>query len=305
MVLKYSVMKAAKLIHNPTAGDEEHSKKELISLIREAGFNCVYSSTKKKGWNEIASRIDFLISAGGDGTVRKIVKKLLKKRIPPERLPIGLLPLGTANNIARTLGISGTTEEIIDSWHSANVKPFDVGRVSNLEDTDFFLEGLGYGILPYLMQEMKKRFHSSIEDPDIELKTALSVLHEIVLCYDPGHCELEIDGTNHSGKFLMTEIMNIRSVGPNLLLAPDADPGDGELEIVLVPEKYKDRFATHLTNKIAGKEEEYRYDILKGKKIRIRWSGTHVHVDGEVLKIKESQELKVEVNQGLVQFLVP
>ena len=297
-------MKVAKLVHNPTAGDEEHTKKELIATIEKGGFKCRYASTKEKGWKKLEPKIDFLIAAGGDGTVRKIVKKLLKRKILQKGLPIGLLPLGTANNIAKALAISGTHEEIINSWHAASMKKFDVGRVCNLEESNFFLEGLGYGIFPYLIVEMKKGGRD-FEDPELEITTALALLHEIVLSYEPRHCELEVDGTNHSGKFLMTEIMNTPSIGPNLVLAPDADPCDGELEIVLVPEKYKERFATYLTNKIAGQEEEYRYDTLRGKKIRISWEGTHVHVDGDVLKIPRRYALEIEVKEGLIEFLVP
>jgi diacylglycerol kinase (ATP) len=70
-------MKIAKLIHNPTAGDEEHSKKQLISIIEANGFECIYSTTKKKSWKNIEPEVDFIIAAGGDGTVRKITKEVL------------------------------------------------------------------------------------------------------------------------------------------------------------------------------------------------------------------------------------
>jgi len=298
-------MKVAKLVHNPTAGDEEHSKKELISLIEKKGYKCIYSSTKTKGWKKMEEHVDFLIAAGGDGTVRKIVKKLLKRKILQKTLPIALLPLGTANNIAKALGLSGTTEEIIDSWEKEHRKKFDVGAVTYSKETDFFLEGVGFGIFPYLMQEMYKKGNESIEDPEMKMKAALELLHQIVLSYEPRLCELEVDGANHSGKYLLADIMNTRSIGPNLVLAPDADPGDGELEIVLIAEKHKEKFATYLKNKLAGNEEEYRYDTLKGKNIRISWQGTHVHVDGEIIKAEQSTEFRIELKDGLVEFLVP
>lgn len=298
-------MKVAKILHNPAAGDEEHSKEELISLLEASGFECAYTSTKKKDWKKVKPDVDFLVAAGGDGTVRKIVKTLLKRKVLEKTWPIALLPLGTANNIAATLGISGTQEEIIESWHNSTLKKFDVGLVYELEETNFFLEGLGYGIFPYLIAEMKKQGKDFIEDPDLKMNAALELLHQIVLSYEPRHCELVVDDHNHSGKFLMVEIMNTRSIGPNLILAPEADPGDGELEIVLVPEKCKNQFATNLTNKIAGKKEDYRYDIVKGKDIRIQWDGTHVHLDGEVLKIKKSMELSIQLKAGVLEFLVP
>src|SRR5437762_678242 len=149
------LMKRITLVHNPTAGDEEHSKKELKNLIEENGFECRYLSTKEKDWKEIKSNTDILMIAGGDGTVRKVTKELLKKKLLEHIWPIALLPVGTANNIAKALGVDGSSEEIISSLRHAEPKKFDVGKVTNIEDEEFFLESLGYGIFPYLMKEMK------------------------------------------------------------------------------------------------------------------------------------------------------
>jgi len=73
-------MKVAKLFHNPKVGDEGHGKDELVSQIKAAGFDCRYSSTKGWNWNELEEDIDFVVVAGGDGTVRKITKSCLIKK---------------------------------------------------------------------------------------------------------------------------------------------------------------------------------------------------------------------------------
>ena len=225
-------MKIAKLIHNPGAGDEEHTKNQLISAIKANGFECIYSTTMKKSWKNIRPAVDFLIAAGGDGTIKQITKTLLNRKVLEKTIPIALLPLGTSNNIARTLEIFGTTEEIIELWHTAAIKEFDVGIVFNDEQSDFFLESYGYGIFPYLMQEMKDQGKESLELQKKRLKLHWKLLHRITLSYEPKYCHLEINGEDHSGKYLLAEVMNIRSIGPSLLLAPDADPGDGEMEVV-------------------------------------------------------------------------
>ena len=110
-------MRVVQMIHNPGAGDEEHEKEDLVELIQKHGFECRYSSTKKKleeGFNEEA---ELLIVAGGDGTIRKVTKELVKRKALDKTWPIGLLPLGTANNIAKTLELEGEHEELIKSWH--------------------------------------------------------------------------------------------------------------------------------------------------------------------------------------------
>ncbi|RYZ25937.1 MAG: hypothetical protein EOO10_16920, partial [Chitinophagaceae bacterium] len=139
-------MRTIKLVHNPTAGDEEHKEEKLIKQIEKQGFVCRYSSTKKEGWKEIEDDVDVIAVAGGDGTVRKVVKQLLKRNGQQKHLPIGVLALGTANNIAKTFDAYKDTEEVIKSWKEAKVKKVDIGLVTNVPGIDFFLEGFGFGI---------------------------------------------------------------------------------------------------------------------------------------------------------------
>src|SRR6185436_6900115 len=212
-------MKVINLFHNPTAGNEDHDKEELISLMEENGFECQYSSMKKN-WKDIDEKVDFIVAAGGDGTIRKITKEWVDRKLSEKTWPIALLPLGTANNIAQTLNIEGRTEEIIRSWHHTHVKAFDVGRIRGLPKADFFLESLGYGIFPYLIKKMKKVEKKESQTPEEEIKTALEIFYEIIFTYEPKKCHLTIDGVDHSGKFLMTEIMNTKLIGPNLFLSP-------------------------------------------------------------------------------------
>ncbi len=297
-------MKVINLLHNPTAGNEDHAKEELISLLEANGFKCCYSSIKEN-WKKMDEKVDFIVAAGGDGTTRKLTKQLLDRKLSEKTWPIALLPLGTANNIAQTLEINGTTEEIIQSWHHAEIKKFDVGRIHHLPDTKFFLESLGYGIFPFLIKKMKKLDKKEIETPEIELQTALEVLHEIIFSYEPKQCNLKIDGVDHSGKFLLVEIMNTRLIGPNLFLSPHGDPGDGQFEIILIPENDKEKLASYISDKLKGIEVPYIFNQIKAKNITISWEGTHLHVDDEIIKIEKGKEIEIELREGLLEFLVP
>ena len=103
----------------------------------------------------------------------------------------------------------------------------------------------------------------------------------------------------------MVEVMNIRSIGPNLVLAPLADPGDGEFEIVLVPAAHKEKFADYLLHKVADNEDPYQFPTLKGKNIKIRWDGTRLHVDDKLLKQEKETEVSIKLKEGALQFIVP
>lgn len=297
-------MKTITLLHNPTAGSEDHTKEELVSLLEENGFECNYSSTKKN-WKNIDEKVDFIVAAGGDGTIRKLTTQLLDRKLSEKTWPIALLPLGTANNIAQTLEVHGSTEEIIQSWHDSDIKAFDVGKIYNLPGFDFFLESLGFGIFPYLIKKMKKLEKKESQTPEQEIQTALETLHEIIFSYEPKQCYLTVDDVDHSGKFLMAEVMNTKLIGPNLFLSPHGDPGDGEFEVVLIPESDKEKLASYIENKLKGIEVPYTFQQLKGKNISISWDGTHMHVDDGMIKIDKNVKIEIELRKGLLEFMIP
>ncbi len=297
-------MKIVKLLHNPKAGDEGHAKEALLSQIEAAGFECRYSSTKSWDWDSFEDDIDMVAIAGGDGTVRKVTKKLLARKVIDKSFPIAVLPLGTANNISKTLQVYGRTEDLIRSWQNGKLKMYDVGKIYNIDDTFFFLESFGYGLFPYLMQEMKKQDKERTDTPEKSIQTALEILHSIALSYEPKECTLIVDGKDYSGKYILAEVMNIRSIGPNLFLSQYGDPGDGEMEVVLLPEEDKEKFAAYILHKLKGNDETFYFKTIKAKKVTISWNGTHVHADDAVLKVKENTEVKIEIRPGLLEFIV-
>ncbi len=304
-------MKVAKVLHNPGAGDGENSDKDLIEAIEAEGYKCSYLSTKKKGWEKkdwerIESKdVDFIVVAGGDGTVRKLAHELLDRKLIDKKLPIALLPLGTANNIAKTLGIKGSPEEIIKGWQHHEIKKYDVGRIEGIKKHKFFIESYGHGVFPRLMKEMKKLDGSDFASPEQKIKTALQLLHHIIQSYKTKVCKLAIDGQDYTGKFLLVEIMNTSSIGPNLHLAPFADPGDEFFDVILVTDNQRDEFAAYVKGKLEGKEQPPFFTALKAKKLEIYWEGTALHADDEHILLDEPADVKIEIQSGLLQFVVP
>ncbi|MEI9918916.1 MAG: diacylglycerol kinase family protein [Bacteroidota bacterium] len=298
-------MKSVKLFHNPTAGEGEHSKETLVKQIEKAGYDCSYSSTKKNGIEETAPEdADIVVAVGGDGTVRKLAAYLLEKPLREKPGPIGLIPSGTANNIARTLGIKGSNEEIINHWASAQTKLFDIGRITGVKEKPFLLEALGFGVFPKLIREMRHRKERS-DDPEEELRDALKRLHNIILSYKTRECRIIIDEQEFRDKFLMVEVMNIQSLGPNLNLAPLADPADGELDVIMVPASQREELANYIERRLKyGKDEPFLYKAHRAKKVKVTWSGHLLHVDDEILKIERAEEINIDVVQGVLEFLV-
>ena len=130
------------LFHNPTAGPKALRKKEgILSALKLADLEVDYVSTKSDDFKSgLKKSADFFIVAGGDGTVRKVLTQM-----PKRKTPVAILPFGTANNIARSLGIGGTAHELVESWSPQNTRRFDIGLVGGLKDDVRFIEAFGLG----------------------------------------------------------------------------------------------------------------------------------------------------------------
>jgi diacylglycerol kinase family enzyme len=297
-------MKKASLLHNPTAGDSDFSKKELTRLIEKEGFDCDYNSVKDVGWEQFDSNADFLIVAGGDGTIRRIAKVLVKRTLLDKRYPIALLPHGTANNVACALGIEGKAKDIVKRWHHYHLKSFDIGKVHGLSEDLFFLEAFGIGIFPRLMKIMSKLEDDIGESAKEKLNAARRVLVEIVRGYEAKHCTVVTDGKAHEGEYLMVEVMNIRSIGPNLVLAPEADPGDGMLEVVLVKESDRKKLLSFLECEIQGTAQKFGFKTIRAKQVQIVCDCKDLHVDDERIKVENPSTIKVEILPSALEFII-
>lgn len=297
-------MKTVLLFYNTGSGDGAHSAPKLRRQIEAEGFTCKLLSRKGKG--DINPAADIYAVAGGDGTIRKFVLRLLEQPLKHLR-PIALLPLGTANNIAGTLkgpvrskkGVDGV-RSLIALWAKEQRQAFDVGRASGARSW-FFLEAMGYGIFPRLMRAMKKVPAEMIADPDAEFETAYRQLAAIAETYKPVSCTVLLDGVDYSGKYLMIELMNIRSLGSNMLLAPDADPADGMLDVVLVPADGRAQLLEYLKKAGGRTREPFPFKAIKARQVELSWKGKDAHVDDETIDGRE--KVQVGLFQQLLHFL--
>lgn len=291
-------MKTTALLHNPKAGEQDFTPKQLQSLIETAGFHCTYYSTKKDGWEEIeVNDYDFLVVAGGDGTIRKVANLLLTKPLLEKQPPVGLLPLGTANNIAKTLALSPDFKTTIDQWHKPTLTKFDVGKLILDKRKDFFLESFGFGVIPALIQKM-----SGAKEPlsvDEELEKARKALKTIIEQYEPFRAIIQVDEQHYQGKFLSIEVMNIASVGPNIYLAPLADTEDGLLNITFVQEHERHPFLELAADQL---HEPLPFTSIKGEKIVINCGEKTYHIDDRLEKY-DGKTYSVEVRKGVLEFL--
>jgi diacylglycerol kinase (ATP) len=295
------------LMHNPKAGGGKHDKKELMSALSQAGHEVVYQSTKKEKYEKVLDKAtDLVLIAGGDGTVTKVARRLIDTGIA-----ISILPLGTANNIARSLGFGGTVDEIISGLTKGTNRAFDVAVVRGPWGKRYVLEGVGAGLLAdYVRAADKKKTKGRKGSKEQELARHISELRRMLGDYSARHWNIEIDGKDVSGTYILWEAMNIRSVGPALYLAPWAETKDGEFDFVAVREDDRDLLLGHFDARLAGKKNAYPLPMRTFRELEIVVEKSRVHLDDKIWPKKKAKPdkrfgLRLTVKAGALLIRQP
>ena len=264
------------LIHNPKAGDRKHTKKQLIAILAACGHQAVYQSTKKRGWKKVLTRpVDLVIAAGGDGTVQKTAWEIIGSGVP-----LAILPLGTANNLARSLGFTATVEEIAQSLHCGKRQPFDLGVARKGSQSRYFFEAAGGGLFADYFPAAEAREKKGAS-PEEQLTAHMSLLRELALNYPARRWKMSADGEDISGRYILWGAMNIRSAGPALQLAPRAATDDGRLDFVGVREDDREIFIKHVEAHLAGRKERIPPTLRKFGRLKIASPSGAIHLDGK------------------------
>jgi diacylglycerol kinase (ATP) len=264
------------LIHNPKAGDRKHSRKQLMSSLRKQGLQAFYQSIRERGWKQVFKKpVDLVIAAGGDGTVHKTAWQIMESGIP-----LAILPLGTANNLARSLGFSGSVDEILQSLHCGKSRPFDVGVARRSSWSEYFLEAAGGGLFADYFPAAQAN-EKEDASPEEELTAHLSLLRELSLDYPARKWRISIDGEDISGRYILWGAMNTRSAGPVLHLAPKAATHDGRLDFVAVRERERETFIKYVDAHLAGRKARVPFTPHKFRELVITSPPGAMHLDGE------------------------
>ena len=292
------------LVHNPTAGNANHIKDDLISKLKKNFEEVNYVSTEELGWkNFLKKEPDLIFLGGGDGTFHKLAEVLLEADVRKQKTPVSLLPLGTANNIAKTLGFKKGHDSNY-SLSGKSIGNFDVGTVKTEKSSKHIFEGVGFGIFPRLVAEMEKAKNKS-DDPQEELQRSHEVLLKLVKKYEPQQAQLQIEEETLQGTYLLVELMNIKYIGPNSELAPNATPGDGEFDLVTVSSQQRDAFVEYLEQVVKGNSHPANFsevaDIRKTRSLKMKWEGKDVHLDDDPLSNYAGEFLEVKIKPAALQ----
>jgi diacylglycerol kinase family enzyme len=275
------------LLHNPKAGDAKHGKKELMAAVAKAGHHATYQSTKKSDYKKaLKEPTDVVLVAGGDGTVVKVACGLIDTGIP-----LSVLPLGTANNLARSLGFVASPEEIVARLEGGEKRAFDIGVARGPWGTQYFFEAVGGGLFADYVRATKGEGKKTKEvSKEREMDRHVSLLRRMLHDYPAQQWKVDIDGEDISGRYILWEAMNIRSVGPVLYLASQAATRDGQLDFVCAREADRSLLIDHLGARLAEKKHKFPLPIRRFRKLRIIWRGATLHLDDEPWPKKQKRK---------------
>ncbi len=283
------------LFHNRGAGAEDHTDDELLRLLEKAGHRVVHLVNRitdlKAALHE--RPCDLVVVAGGDGTVGRAACELSGWEVP-----IAVLPLGTANNTAWSLGLPMRAKRAVKGWHAAARVPFDLGLFDDGVERVRFAECLGWGVFAQTIVEARRRDEAGTIRQT--LKRDRKLFRSILARIEPCHYRIDVDGRDCSGDYVLVEILNIPWIGPRIPLSVSSDPSDGQLELVLVGDA--ERSALDRVAKTGEPGAGYR--VERGQRIRIEASDGLLHRDGHIVRhARGTRAFEVSVKNASVHYV--
>ena len=287
------------LFRNENAGDGVPLGR-IRDVVARHGHDLVCVVERKSEFERLLEALpDVVVAAGGDGTVAFAARMLARRAVP-----LGILPLGTANNIARSVGTQGSIEDLIGGWEAARRVPFDLGVVDGAWDQRYFVEAVGSGLIPAAITDMHKRSDGDELPADSKLTEAVRTFGNVLLRLQPREWSIVADDVRTTGEFLLVEVLNIRSIGPNLILADDASPSDGSFRLVMAGEEHRDEVARYLRDLFEGRDDRPP-SLISQRAQQVTIEGaTDIHVDDEVLPGSPGRMVSMHVEAAALELLV-
>ena len=259
----------ALVIMNPVSGQKDYDRlrEQVETYLETAGVTFELRETEGEGdaktWAEEADT-DLVLVYGGDGTVMETMTGLINNE---RRIPLAQLPGGTANLLARALGIPVDMDEALELALNGVAVPLDVGYLPEKDLYFSLVAGAGWDA-------------SLIEDASREIKNRLGFFAYVVTgvknLYNlkRSRITLEIDGERHQFRAHTVMLVNVGEIlGTGFALGKNMNPHDGKLNLAVASPNSLGGILK-LVFRLATKRFENYRDLQY-------FSGTEVHVEAD------------------------
>lgn len=299
----------AKVILNPYSNRWNSKKRwlEAEKALLDAGvdFEMVESErphhTIDLAYDAVQNGFSPIIAAGGDGTIGDVLNGLAKTARKEDEVlgPLGILPLGSANDLADNLNIPKDLGEAAKVIAAGNVKLMDVGSVNGF----YFANNSGIGLEPYITLKQEKI--SWIKGIARYLVAAVQGIWD----NPQWKANIEWDDGRYDGPILLVSVGNAPRTGGVFFMAPHADPFDGKLTFVHGYRKTRSQIFKLLPKTM--KPAEGSFVEMEGiyeqnaswVKIKVD-RPTPAHTDGEIFAT-DLTEFEYKVHPQRLKILLP
>lgn len=228
--------------------------------------------------NSDLTNFDAIIVAGGDGTLFEVINGYYKNK--SKKIPLGILPIGTGNAVARDLNLhSSKWEKAIKIIAENNPRKMDVGKFTSHGQTYYFLNILGLGFVADVTKTANKlKMFGNVS-------YSLGVLLHILLLKDH-KLKIEIDGETYDRENIFVEVSNTTYTS-NFFIAPEAKIDDGLLDIIILGKLNRIGLLKAFPKVFTGKHIHLKeVETFKAKHIKIITDPPKILApDGEVIGI--------------------
>ena len=247
------------MIINPAAGRGGYKKNlpEALKMLSDAGCAVSVFFTERRGHaTELAAEygagFEKLLVLGGDGTLAEAIAGLMSMEIRPQ---VGYIPIGTANDIARTVGL--TKNDILEGvrrFLKGEPRAFDTGR----HDGGYFNYVAAFGAFTEVSYGTPQEFKKQLGEAAYLIGAAKSLSK-----LKSRHVRVEYDGGELEGEFLYGGVSNAYSVGGVVDLPRDEiDLGDGLHELILVKKLPSAAALASLAAKVLSHDFSSEYIVI-------------------------------------------
>ena len=262
------------LFWNDNAG-EGTSVDELSRLITHEGHSIVSVIEKHDALpRSLDHGVDCVVAAGGDGTVARAGRALAGGDVP-----LAILPIGTANNIANSLAIDSDPERAIHAWKHQRICRIDVGAVHDEQGESLFLESVGTGLVADQIAGSTGVVKST--DPiEAQLAQARRLYLEALHRQPLRRSSIKLDGDTIAGDYLLIEVLNIAAIGPGVRLTGEVSPADQLLSVVAAGSAERPAIKDYMRERVNGEPDHAGLPSWRASRVELNGLDEY-HVDDE------------------------
>jgi diacylglycerol kinase (ATP) len=208
----------------------------MVSWVREKGhlvelkLTAALGDAAEHAESAAVRGVDVVVAAGGDGTVNEVVNGL-----DGFDVPLGIIPLGTANDFARQVGIPADADHAMDVILQKKPKRFDTASLNGRRFLNVSTGGVG--------AEATAETPASAKETLGPMAYAISGMRKLAE-FKPYRAKFSGDDFEYDGEFLMFAVGLTKSTGGGTMVTPMASANDGLLDLCIVEAMTRREFAS-------------------------------------------------------------